>query len=573
MASLSMAPVNIFKHGADEEKAETARLSSFIGAIAIGDLVKSTLGPKGMDKILLGGGKSGTVTVTNDGATILKAIGVDNPAAKVLVGQASKTEVKLSLQDGPPPPSFRSGVWNYFGFHVTYDPEDMSKVQDDEVGDGTTSVTVLAAELLREAELLIARKIHPQTIISGWRKATQAAREALRDAAVDHSNDPARFQEDLLNIARTTLSSKLLTHHKDHFAKLAVNAVMRLKGSGNLEAIHIIKKLGGSLTDSYLDEGFLLDKKIGVNQPKRLENVNILIANTGMDTDKIKIFGSRVRVDSTAKVAEIELAEKEKMKEKVDRILKHGINCFINRQLIYNYPEQLFAQAGVMAIEHADFAGIERLALVTGGEITSTFDHPELVKLGHCKLIEEVMIGEDTLIHFSGVAMGEACTVVLRGATQQILDEAERSLHDALCVLAQTVKEPRTVYGGGCSEMLMAKVVSDLANRTPGKESVAMESFAKALRMLPTIIADNAGYDSADLVAQLRAAHQENKTTFGLNMSDGTVGNMVDLCITESFQVKRQMLLSASEAAEMILRVDNIIKAAPRKRVPDHHPC
>uniref|UniRef100_A0A3Q1GBR4 T-complex protein 1 subunit beta n=1 Tax=Acanthochromis polyacanthus TaxID=80966 RepID=A0A3Q1GBR4_9TELE len=513
-----MAPVNIFKHGADEEKAETARLSSFIGAIAIGDLVKSTLGPKGMDKILLGGGKGGSVTVTNDGATILKAIGVDNPAAKVLV--------------------------------------DMSKVQDDEVGDGTTSVTVLAAELLREAELLIAKKIHPQTIISGWRKATQAAREALREAAVDHSNDPARFQEDLLNIARTTLSSKLLTHHKDHFSKLAVDAVMRLKGSGNLEAIHIIKKLGGSLTDSYLDEG------------GSAEGLNVYLWFVFR-----QIFGSRVRVDSTAKVAEIELAEKEKMKEKVDRILKHGINCFINRQLIYNYPEQLFSQAGVMAIEHADFAGVERLALVTGGEITSTFDHPELVKLGHCKLIEEVMIGEDTLIHFSGVAMGEACTVVLRGATQQILDEAERSLHDALCVLAQTVKEPRTVYGGGCSEMLMAKVVTDLANRTPGKEAVAMESFAKALRMLPTIIADNAGYDSADLVAQLRAAHQENKTTFGLNMSEGSVGNMVDLGITESFQVKRQVLLSASEAAEMILRVDNIIKAAPRKRVPDHHPC
>ncbi|KAJ0012689.1 hypothetical protein NQD34_017023 [Periophthalmus magnuspinnatus] len=536
MASLSMAPVNIFKHGADEEKAETARLSSFIGAIAIGDLVKSTLGPKGMDKILLGGGKAGTVTVTNDGATILKAIGVDNPAAKVLV--------------------------------------DMSKVQDDEVGDGTTSVTVLAAELLREAELLIAKKIHPQTIISGWRKATQAAREALRDAAVDHGNDKGRFQEDLLNIARTTLSSKLLTHHKDHFAQLAVNAVDRLKGSGNLEAIHIIKKLGGSLTDSYLDEGFLLDKKIGVNQPKRLENVKILIANTGMDTDKIKIFGSRVRVDSTAKVAEIEMAEKEKMKEKVDRILQHGINCFINRQLIYNYPEQLFAQAGVMAIEHADFAGVERLALVTGGEITSTFDHPEMVKLGHCKLIEEVMIGEDNLIHFSGVAMGEACTVVLRGATQQILDEAERSLHDALCVLAQTVKEPRIVFGGGkFTEMLMAKVVTDLANKTAGKEAVAMESFAKALRMLPTIIADNAGYDSADLIAQLRAAHQENKNTFGLNMTAGTVGDMAELGITESFQVKRQVLLSAAEAAEMILRVDNIIKAAPRKRVPDHHPC
>ncbi|NXT24940.1 TCPB protein, partial [Syrrhaptes paradoxus] len=537
-ASISLAPVNIFKAGADEEKAETARLSSFVGAIAIGDLVKSTLGPKGMDKILLSTGRDSSVTVTNDGATILKAIGVDNPAAKVLV--------------------------------------DMSKVQDDEVGDGTTSVTVLAAELLREAELLISKKIHPQTIITGWRAATKASREALLKAAVDHGDDEVKFREDLMNIAGTTLSSKLLTHHKDHFVKLAVEAVLRLKGSGNLEAIHIIKKLGGSLADSYLDEGFLLDKKIGVNQPKRIENAKILIANTGMDTDKIKIFGSRVRVDSTAKVAEIEQAEKEKMKEKVERILKHGINCFINRQLIYNYPEQLFGAAGVMAIEHADFAGVERLALVTGGEIASTFDHPELVKLGSCKLIEEVMIGEDKLIHFSGVAMGEACTIVLRGATQQILDEAERSLHDALCVLAQTVKDPRTVYGGGkyktfvcleltgCSEMLMANAVTELAMRTPGKESVAMESFAKALRMIPTIIADNAGYDSADLVAQLRAAHSEGKTTYGLDMKEGIIGDMSVLGVTESFQVKRQVLLSAAEAAEMILRVDDIIKAAPR---------
>ncbi|GCB74717.1 hypothetical protein scyTo_0003808 [Scyliorhinus torazame] len=494
-ASLSFAPVNIFKAGADEEKAETARLSSFVGAIAVGDLVKSTLGPKGMDKILLSGGRDSFVTVTNDGATILKAIGVDNPAARILV--------------------------------------ELSKVQDEEVGDGTTSVTVLAAELLREAELLIAKKLHPQTIIAGWRKATQAAREALKKAAVDHGDDETKFYEDLMNIARTTLSSKLLTHHKNHFSSLAVEAVVRLKGSGNLEAIHVIKKLGGSLIDSYLDEGFLLDKKIGVNQPKKIDNAKILIANTSMDTDKIKIFGSRVRVDSTAKVAEIELAEKEKMKEKVDRILKHGINCFINRQLIYNYPEQLFGAAGVMAIEHADFSGIERLALVTGGEITSTFDHPELVKLGHCKLIEEVMIGEDKLLRFSGVELGEACTIVLRGATQQILDEAERSLHDALCVLAQTVKETRTVYGG----------------------------------------ADNAGYDSADLVAQLRAAHSEGKTTYGLDMTNGTIGDMAIMGVTESFQVKRQVLLSAAEAAEMILRVDDIIKAAPRKRVPDHHPC
>jgi len=278
-------------------------------------------------------------------------------------------------------------------------------------------------------------------------------------------------------------------------------------------------------------------------------------------------------VESTAKVAELEVAEKEKMKNKVAKILKHEISVFINRQLIYNYPEQLFADAGVMAIEHADFDGIERLALVTGGEITSTFDHPELVKLGHCDLIEECIVGEDRMIRLSGVQLGEACTIVLRGATNQILDEADRSIHDALCVLTQTVKETRTVFGGGCSETLMAKAVLDAAVHIPGKEAIAMEAFARALMMIPTIIADNAGYDSAQLTAELRAAHAEGKTTWGLNMDEAKVDCMDDVGITESYQVKRQVMISASEAAEMILRVDDIIKAAPRKRQADQGHC
>merc|ERR1711894_402989 len=286
------------------------------------------------------------------------------------------------------------------------------------------------------------------------------------------------------------------------------------------------------------------------------ENAKILIGNTPMDADKIKVFGSRVRVDAVSKIAELEMAEKEKMKTKVEKIIKHDCNVFINRQLIYNYPEQLFADAGVMAIEHADFEGVERLALVTGGEITSTFDTPESAKLGRCDLIEEIIIGEDKLLKFSGVALGEACTIVLRGATQQILDEADRSLHDALCVLSQTVEETRTVYGGGCSEMLMADAVNKLAAKTPGKEARAIEAFARALRQLPSIIAENGGYDSAQLVSELRAGHSQGKDTLGLDMNQGTVGDMADLGITESFSVKRQVLLSASEAAEMILRVD-----------------
>ncbi|CAF1096759.1 unnamed protein product [Rotaria magnacalcarata] len=531
----ALNPIPLYKQGGGEEKGEMARLSAFAGALAVGDLIKSTLGPKGMDKILQcnmsGGPDAGKLLVTNDGATILSKIGVDNPVAKVLV--------------------------------------DISKVQDDEIGDGTTSVVVLASELLRETENLISQKIHPQIIISGWRKATQEAVRSLETVTKNNSLNVEQFKNDLMNIARTTLSSKILQGKKDYFAKLCVDAVLKLHGKTDLQSIQIIKRLGNNMSDSYLEEGFLLEKRIGINMPKRIENARILIANTPMDTDKIKIFGSRVRVDSVAKVAELELAEKEKMKDKVDKILKHGCNVFINRQLIYDYPDQLFAEKGVMAIEHADFEGVERLAQVLGGEIISTFDTPDKARLGKCKLIEEIMIGEDKVIKFSGVGQGEACTIVLRGATQQILDEAERSIHDVLCVLSQTVKEPRICYGGGAAEMLMANAVSQLAEKTPGKESIAIESFSRALRQLPTIIADNAGYDSSELISNLRAAHASNKSTFGLDMENGTIADMAQLGILESFHLKKQVVISAAEAAEMVLRIDNIIRAPPRPRQRD----
>ena len=482
-----------------------------------------------MDKILQSG-STGEILVTNDGATILKSIALDNAAAKVLVN--------------------------------------ISKVQDDEVGDGTTSVAVLAAELLREAEKLVDRKIHPQTIIEGYRIASNVALKALEATAVDHSHNKPAFRQDLAAIARTTLSSKVLSQDRSHFAELACDAVLRMRGSTDLSHIQIIKKAGGKLNDSYLDEGFILDKSIGVNQPKRLENAKILVANTAMDTDKIKIFGARVKVDTTSKLGELERAERDKMRAKVEKIKSHGINCFVNRQLIYNWPEELFSDAGIVSIEHADFDGIERLALVTGGEIASTFDHPESVKLGHCDLIEEVIIGEDTLIKFSGVAAGQACTIVLRGATEQLLDEAERSLHDALAVLSQTVREPKTTLGGGCAEMVMAKAVEQEAPNVAGKKAIAVESFAKALQQLPTILADNAGFDSSDLIARMKKEIYDGKSSSGLDLMipGGGVANMREKGVIEAYKLKRAVVSSASEAAELLLRVDNIIRSAPRKR-------
>jgi T-complex protein 1 subunit beta len=336
---------NVFNRDSSDDKDEFARMQSFVGAIAVADIVKTTLGPKGMDKILQSTSEDRrhTITVTNDGATILKSIFVDNPAARILI--------------------------------------DISKTQDDEVGDGTTTVAVLAGELLREAEKLVQMRIHPQTIIAGWRLAKDTAIEKLNEIAWSNEDDE-KFREDLMNIARTTLSSKLLTTDREHFAQLAVDAVMRLDGNNNLDYIKIIKKPGGTMTNSFMAEGFILEKTISTGCPKKKENPKILIANSPMDYDKIKIFGSKVRTDSMQKVAEIEEAEKAKMKKKVDKILAHKPDIFVNRQLIYNYPEQLLADAGVMVIEHADFDGTERLASVLSADILSTFDNPEDSKLG-----------------------------------------------------------------------------------------------------------------------------------------------------------------------------------------------
>lgn len=524
--------VQIFGDQASEERAENARMSAFVGAIAVGDLVKTTLGPKGMDKLLQSASDPDRLLVTNDGATILKSIPLDNPAAKVLVN--------------------------------------IAKVQDDEVGDGTTSVTVLGAELLREAEKLVEKKIHPQTIIEGYRIARNTAINALEKVAVDNAENAAHFRADLINIAKTTLLSKILSQDKDHFAELAVSAVLRLKGSTDLNHIQIIKKAGGKMLDSYLDEGFILEKKFGINQPKKITDARILVANTSLDTDKVKIFGAKFKVDSTAKLADLEKAERLKMKTKVEKISKFGINVFINRQLIYDYPEQLFTDAGINSIEHADFDGVERLALVTGAEVASTFDNPDKVRLGRCDSIEEILIGEDTFLKFSGVAAGQACTIVLRGATDQGLDEAERSLHDALSVLSQTTRETRTVLGGGCSEMIMSKAVDQAAANETGKKSLAVEAYARALRALPTILADNAGFDSSDLVTKLRSAVYNGITTSGLDLIEGKVADMRDMGIVESFKSKRAVVSSASEAAEVLLRVDNILRAKPRTADRNH---
>ena len=522
------AGVELLNSSADEERGEMARMSAFTGAMAICDLVKTTLGPKGMDKILQSLSNMNNIMVTNDGATILKSIVIDNPAARLIV--------------------------------------ELSQAQDAEVGDGTTSVAVLAGQLLHEAEELINKGIHPQTIIQGWREATTIALKALEDSSLDHSSDKEAFHEDLIKVARTTLNSKILAMERDMFADIAVQAIERLRDPSRIDAISILKIPGGALRESEIVDGLILKCGFGIGQKTRVEDAQILIANTPMDTDKIKINGAKIETDSPDQLAQIESAERKKMLMKCERIASHKPTIFVNRQLIYNLPEQYFTEHGINSVEHADFAGVERLALVTGGDIVSTFDHPESVKLGYAKVVEEIMIGEDTLLKFSGCKDPATSTIVLRGATNQILDEAERALHDALSVIASMMAEKRTVYGAGCSEILMADVVDEAARKTPGKIALAMEAFSRALRQIPMIIASNAGLDAPEIVSSIRAAHAEGKKTYGLDIQNRSIGDISVLGITESYKVKLQVVISASEAAEQILRVDEIIKCAPARR-------
>lgn len=669
--SVSGIPVQILQDQASEERGESARMSIFVGAIAIGDLLKDTLGPKGMDKILVPMGSAAEddgandlakamsrMLVTNDGATILRSIHVDNPAAKVLV--------------------------------------ELSRVQDEQIGDGTTSVCILAAELLRQAEQLIGARMHPQVIVQGYRKAAAVGVEALRK----HSQLPIgqdAIRAALLAIARTTLSSKILAtgahSNKEHFARIAVDAVLQVSDFSNdnndsdtsneqsdkgalskmttfssaasIDHIQIVKKLGGSLADSYLDStGLILDKRLGINSPRRLEGhpLRICVANTSMDSDKVKVFGSRFTVDSTGQLADLEAAERQRMRDKVNRIASMGIACFVNRQLIYGWPESLFAEAGVATLEHADFEGVEKLARATGARIISTFDDlststsgsasadDDSSPIGHCGLIEEVVIGDDKLVRFGDLPAGsKACTVVLRAATQQMLDEAERSLHDAFCVLSRmvfatgtsasnTVSDNssdsstvgvggpqdalRVVYGGGSAECLMAAAIDAAALSVTGKEALAMKAFATALRALPCTLADNGGYDSSELLAQLTSLHAQQQqqqpsissdsncnnsndsllsltssstfatssssssssssnateqevvstyTHYGIDMNHGRVADMQVAGIVESLRLKTTVVSAAAEAAEMIVRVDDIIRCAPRPRSSHRH--
>lgn len=481
------------------------------------NFIKTSLGPRGMDKLMVT--ENGDIKITNDGATILRNIKKDGIVVNIL--------------------------------------NEVCSVIDQEIGDGTTTLCCLVGELMLEAEKLVKMNVHPQFIIQGFRLAAKEAVNTLIKNSFDNSNNLELFCADLLDIARTTLNSKVVATQKELFARIALKAVLRLKGSTDLNRINIIKKCGGSLKDSFLDEGFILNKKIEFNQPKKIKNAKILIVNTPLDSDRIKIHGIKIKVKSISNLARIEIGEQKKLLDKCRKILAHGINVVINRQLIYNRQERFFSDHGILAIEQADFDGIEKLALATGAEIASTFDEPAKIKLGKCKLVEEVVIGEDKCVRFEGCPNHGSCSIIIRGSNEQILDEAERSLHDTLCILIQSIRSPNYIWGGGYPEMKIGISIENFSRKFQGKTLLSIISFANAIQKIPEIIIENSGLEPLFLMNKFKK-NCKKSGDFCLNIEDEDISDAKLSGLIENSKLKTQIIVSAVEAVEMIIRIDKM---------------
>jgi len=518
-------PVLILKEGTGRTTGREAQRNNIMAAKVIAELVKTTLGPKGMDKMLVS--SFGDVTITNDGATILKEIDVQHPAAKMLV--------------------------------------EVAKAQDNEVGDGTTTAAVLAGELLAKAEELLDQNIHPTIIIEGFKKASEKAREVLEKMAMPVSiNDDKK----LLDVAMTAMGSKGIAAAKEHFAKLAVEAVKQVaeekdgKMRADIDLIKILKKHGKSLEETELVKGMVIDKEVAHPQmPKIVHNAKIALINAKLEIEKTE-FDAKINIESPEQM-KLFLDEEERMlKEMVDKIAEAGANVVFCEKGIDDVALHFLAKRGILAVKNVSSSDMEKLARATGGKIVASVKDLTPDLLGEAKLVEEVKIGDDKLVYVRECKNPKAVTIVVRGGTEHVVDEAERSLHDALCVVRNAIEDGKIVPGGGAPEAEVAKQLRDYAVKVGGREQLAIEAFADAVESIPLTLAENAGLDPVDIMVSLRAAHEKTDGyRMGVDVFTGKIRDMLELNVVEPLRVKLQVIKSATEAANMILKIDDVIAA------------
>ncbi|MEM2098955.1 MAG: thermosome subunit beta [Candidatus Bathyarchaeia archaeon] len=527
MASIpsGTVPVLVLKEGTGRTTGREAQKNNIMAAKIIAETVKTTLGPRGMDKMLVS--SLGDVTITNDGATILKELDVQHPAAKMLV--------------------------------------EVAKTQDNEVGDGTTTATVLAGELLAKAENLLDQNVHPTIIIDGYKKAGEKAQEIINNIAMPIS---IKDEAQLLNIALTSMGSKGITVAKEHFAKLAVDAVKQVaedvngKMKADVDLIKIIKKHGKSLEETELVKGMVIDKEVASSQmPKRVENAKIALLNTKLEIEKTE-FDAKINIESPEQM-KLFLDEEERMlKEMADQVTKTGANVVFCEKGIDDLVLHYLAKRGVLAVKSVSSSDMEKLARATGGKIIANTKDLTADVLGEAKTVEEIKIGDDKLVYVRECKNPKAVTIVIRGGSDHVVDEAERSLHDALCVVRNAIEDGKIIVGGGAPEAEIAKNLRKYAAKVGGREQLAIEAFADAVDTIPMTLAENAGLDPIDIMVALRAEHErENGCYFGIDVNTGKIRNMLDLKIVEPLRVKQQVIKSATEAANMILKIDDLIAA------------
>ena len=524
-SELAGQQVIILREGTSRSRGQDALKANIMAAKIIAESVRSSLGPKGMDKMLVDG--FGDVTITNDGATILDEMEVQHPAAKMMV--------------------------------------EVAKTQDDEVGDGTTTSVVVAGELLKKAEELIDQGVHPTVIVDGYREASNRALEVLNQIAIKiEPNDRAMLRK----IAEVSLASKILAEDKEAMAELAVNAILQVAEKTpdgykvDIDDVKVEKKPGESLTDTALIKGIVLDKEIvHPGMPKRVEDAKIALVDAPLEVEKTE-FDAKINIENPEQMKAF-LDEEEKMlKDMTDKISDSGANVLLCEKGIDDVAQHYLAKKGILAVRRVKQSDMEKLVKATGGKVVSNVNDLRPEDLGFAKLVEERKVADDKMTFVEGSKNPKAVTILVRGGSERLVDEAERAIHDALCVVRDVVLDPRVVGGGGAPEAEVARRLREHAQKLSGKEQLAVIAFGEALETLPTALAENAGMDPIDILVQLRVAHEKGQLWAGVDVNESKVADLKERGIIEPLGVKVQVIKSAAEAAGMILKIDDVIAAA-----------
>ena len=518
-------PVLILKEGASQTKGRDAQKNNIAAAKLISEVVKSSLGPRGMDKMLVDG--LGDVTITNDGATILKEIDVQHPAAKMMV--------------------------------------EISKATDNEVGDGTSSVVVLAGALIEKAEELITKDVHPTIIVDGYRKSAQKSIEIFNQLAqkIDGGN-----KSELIKVAKTSMQTKLVSKESNELSEIVVNAALQVSepnDSGylvDIDDVKVEKKAGGSLRDTKLIKGIVLDKEVvHGGMPKRIEKAKIALVNSALEIEKTE-FDAKINISSPDQMKMFLEEENKMLKSMVDKLISSGANVTICQKGIDDVAQHYLAKSNILAVRRVKESDMTKLARATGARIVNNLEDLSSKDLGAADLVEERKVETYKWVFIEGCKHPKAVTILIRGGSQRVVDEAERSVHDALMVTKDVMEKPFIVAGGGSPESFVAGKLRDWSSTLSGREQLAADKFAESLEVIPLALAENAGMDPIDTLTELRSKQAKGSKWSGIDARSGKIVDMSKLDIVEPLSVKEQIIKSATEVASMILRIDDVIASS-----------